>query len=256
MGHQHQRAECQPLRGLPYLTLCHWHSHLPAETRTHCGDRVDRLALAGVVLLHGDQPLPARVHHAVREPQLRVRVGDALRLRRGAVGADQLLVNLLIPAPEVAPGFQRGVGLSQGQVQDPAGTRGCHIYPGVDCGPMAQTKLSCEAASGTTKRRTICRPGRRARPRAHLKLDQYTAPSPTAVSPPPYSWTLVRALNPESLPGSTSAILPSGVLARREAHEATCCQKHARGLRGQVVRLRRVHVQHHRPVRHDCKNGG
>ena len=50
-----------------------------------------------------------------------------------------------------------------------------------------------------------------------MKLDQYTAPSPTVVSPPPYSWTRVRALNPESLPGSTSEILPSGVLHARIA---------------------------------------
>ena len=48
--------------------------------------------------------------------------------------------------------------------------------------------------------------------RAHLKLEKYTAPSPTRKSPPPYSWTTVRTFSPESTPGVASLIVPEGSL--------------------------------------------
>ena len=54
---------------------------------------------------------------------------------------------------------------------------------------------------------------------AHLKLDQYTALSPITDSPPPYSWTRVRALKPESGPGSTSLMAPSGDLPGCSGHQ-------------------------------------
>lgn len=48
--------------------------------------------------------------------------------------------------------------------------------------------------------------------RPHLKFEKYTAPSPTRKSPPPYSWTTVRTLSPESTPGVASLMVPEGSL--------------------------------------------
>ena len=95
----------------------------------------------------------------------------------------------------------------------------CHV-PQHDC-----ISTACERVPETNPQCTTLRTGgphilALCNMWAHLKLDQYTAPSPTVVSPPPYSCTLVRALKPESGPGSTSAILPSGDL-RVKGHSSS-----------------------------------
>ena len=49
----------------------------------------------------------------------------------------------------------------------------------------------------------------------HLKFEKYTTPLPAMSAPPPYSCTVVRTLNPASMPGVTSSVTPAGVLDRR-----------------------------------------
>lgn len=71
---------------------------------TDCADRVHRLALARVVLPHGHQPIEPGVDDGVGEAVLGLGARQRLRLRPGAVAAERLLVDALVPAdPRVDP---------------------------------------------------------------------------------------------------------------------------------------------------------
>jgi hypothetical protein len=65
---------------------------------TDCADRVHRLALARVVLPHCDQAAELGVDDGVGEAVLGVGASQRLRVGPGAIAADRLLVDALVPA--------------------------------------------------------------------------------------------------------------------------------------------------------------